>query len=187
MKKLFFSSILFLLTCLYVSCNSGTTTASGPSDQEKKNLAANDAVGKMFESGDFSKLGDYIATDAIDHSGPMGEVKGLDSIKAMFNMFASTMKDTKIDIVKEMADGDYVMAWIKQSWTATQDDPMMHLKAGDRASMDGVEVTKYNSDGKVVEHWGFMSMSDMMKMMPQQGNMGSMNPTAPKDSSATKK
>ncbi len=103
----------------------------------------------------------------MDHSGPQGEVKGLDSIKAMFQYFTSTMKDTKIEVVKELADDDYVMSWIKQSWTATTDDPMMGLKAGDAGKMESIEVTKYNSDGKVTDHWGFMSMAEMMKMMPQ--------------------
>jgi hypothetical protein len=39
--------------------------------------------------------------------------------------------------------------------------------------MDAIELSKYK-DGKAVEHWGFMEMQDMMKMMPppaqQPGN-----------------
>ena len=164
MKKLI-SVASVAAICLLVSCNS--KEAGGMSEKAKKNLETNQAVLKMFESGDFSKVGDYIAADAVDHSGPQGEVKGLDSIKAMFQFFASTMSDTKIEIVKELADDDYVMSWLKQSWTAKTDDPMMGLKAGDKGNMEGLEVTKYNADGKVSEHWGFISMSEMMKMMPK--------------------
>ena len=47
-----------------------------------KNLAANNAVNRAIESGDMSNLGDYIASDAVDHSGAHGDVVGLDSIKA---------------------------------------------------------------------------------------------------------
>jgi hypothetical protein len=65
--------------------------------------------------------------------------------------------------------------WLKQSWTAVKDDPMMHLKAGEHGNMESVEVTKHNADGKITEHWGFMSMGDVMKMMPpgsmDMGNM----------------
>jgi hypothetical protein len=171
MKKL--SSILLTgIVCVALSCTNGAAHETGMSDKARKNLEATKGVTKMFESGDFSKTADYIAADAVDHWTPMGhEVKGVDSIKAMFSQWGSTMKDTKIEIVKEWADDDYATIWLKQSWTATQDDPMMHMKAGDKGTMESVEVTKHNADGKVTDHWGFASLNDMMKMMP--------TPTAP--------
>ena len=73
-----------------------------------------------------------------------------------------------------MADDDYVFQWIKQSWTAKVDDPMMNLKAGQRGNMETIEVTKHNADGKITDHWGFASISDMMKNMPQP-TMSQMN------------
>ena len=165
MKKLVFS-FLVIAAFTVMSCNS-SGSHEGMSDKAKKNQATNQAILKMFETGDFSKTGDYIDSNAVDHSGPQGETKGLDSIKAMFQYFASTMSDTKIEVIKELADDDYVMSWIKQSWTAKTDDPMMGLKAGDKGSMEGLEVSKYNADSKVTDHWGFISMAEMMKMMPQ--------------------
>lgn len=176
MKKLVFAISAVIICCLY-ACTSKESGAM--SDKAKKNLETNQSVMNMFEAGDFSKLDAYIAVDAVDHSGPQGEVKGIDSIKAMFEYWASTMSDTKIEIVKELADDDYVMSWIKQSWTAKTDDPMMGLKAGDKGNMESIEVTKYNSEGKVTDHWGFVSMAEMMKMMPQHG-MNPTDTTAPK-------
>jgi len=166
MKKLAFAVSAVILSC-FITCTNNTAHEDGPSDKAKKNQETNQAIIKMFESGNFSNLDSFIAADAVDHSGPQGEVKGLDSIKAMFQYFASTMSDTKIEIVKELADDDYVMSWIKQSWTAKMDDPMMGMKAGDKGNMQSIEVTKYNSEGKVTDHWGFISMGDMMKMMPK--------------------
>ena len=171
MKKLI-SVVSVVTICLLISCNS--KESGGMSAKAKKNSETNQAIIKMFEKGDFSKIADYIAADAVDHTTPKGEVKGIDSVKAMFEYFASTMSDTKIETVKELADDDYVMAWIKQSWTAKMDDPMMNMKTGDKATMESIEVTKYNSDGKVTDHWGFLNMNDMMKMMPQQGSAGNM-------------
>ena len=179
MKKLVFAFLTITICAVMVSCSGGGEhTASA---RTKKNQESNQAILKMFETGDFSKMGDYIAADAVDHSGPTGEVKGLDSIKAMFQYFTSTMSDTKIEVVKELADDDYVMSWVKQTWTAKIDDPMMGMKAGDRRSMEGVEVTKYNADGKVTDHWGFVSMAEMMKMMPQPSmDMNKMDTTVKK-------
>jgi len=182
MKKLFFSSILFLLACLYFSCNNAGT-AGGMSDKAKKNLDNARAIAKMFEAGDWSKSGDYIAADAVDHAGMQGDVKGLDAIKANFDNMGKMMGDFKNEVVKEMADDDYVFQWMKETGTAKADMPGM-MKAGETKTYNCVEVSKFNADSKVVEHWTFMDMSDMMKMMPQQGNM---NPSAPADSSGTKK
>jgi len=168
MKKLSVP-FLFVLTVLFTSCSN---QQAGMSDKAKKNLDNFNGVTKMFESGDFSKSGDYIATDAVDHSAPTGEVKGLDSMKAMFTRYASMVSDVKNEDVKQLADDDYVIGWIKQSWTAKADDPMMHLKAGDKGHMESIEVTKHNADGKITDHWSFMSMNDMMQMMPNMGNMG---------------
>jgi predicted SnoaL-like aldol condensation-catalyzing enzyme len=167
MKKLL---VPFLVLCVGF-CTSCNNQQSGMSDKAKKNLDNFDAVTKMFESGDFSKAGDYIATDVVDHASPRGDVKGLDSLKAAFNMYASMMSDVKNEYVKQLADDEYVMGWMKQSWTAKTDDPMMNMKAGEKGHMETIEVTKHNADGKITDHWSFISMNDMMKMMPQ-GNMG---------------
>ncbi len=175
MKKFVLPAIAAMLYLVSCDQNASTSSSAGESDRAKKNIENSKAIAGMFEKGDFSKVGDYIATDAVDHAGPTGDIKGLDSIKKMFNYYASTMKDSKVEIVKAVGDDDYVFMWLKQSWTATQDDPMMHMKAGDHGNMESVEVTKHNADGKIAEHWGFMSMSEMMKMMPpgsmDMGNM----------------
>jgi hypothetical protein len=177
MKKLAFAVSAAIFSCFVTCTNNNAHEAGGMSDKAKKNQETNRAVIKMFESGTFNNLDSFITVDAVDHSGPQGEVKGLDSIKAMFQYFASTMTDTKIEVVKEMADDDYVMSWIKQSWTAKTDDPMMGMKAGQKGNMESIEVTKYNADSKVTDHWGFVSMTDMMKMMSQM----------PKDTTGGKK
>jgi predicted ester cyclase len=136
------------------------------SDKAKKNLASAQAIVKMFESGDFSKVGDYIANDAVDHTGMNGETKGLDNIKAEFNSMGQTMSDMKNDAVKEVADDDYVFQWVKESWTQKKDE--MGMKAGSKNSFDVIEVSKFNADSKVTDHWSFINANDMMKMMPQQ-------------------
>jgi len=182
MKKLAFafSAVVF---CLLLSCNESETKApayeGGMSEKAKKNLDNTTAVIKMFASGDFSKAGDYIAADGVDHTPPPphSEVKGLDSLMALFKEMAGTMADAKNEVVQGVADDDYSMVWIKQSWTQKTDDPMMGMKAGQRGDMQSVEVCKHGADGKITDHWSFMYMPDMMKMMPQ----------APGDTSKPKK
>ena len=162
MKKL-----LLLLSagffCFLISCND-KKESGGMSDTAKKNMETAIAVNKCFESGDWSKIGDYIAADGIEHSGMNGEVKGLDSLKAMFAMYSKMMSNMKNEVVKVVADDDYVMAWQKETSTMNQDG--MGMKAGSTNTMDAIEVSKFNKDGKVSDHWTFISWGDMMKMMP---------------------
>jgi hypothetical protein len=168
MKKLvLIASALSLL--LLFSCSD--KNSGGMSDKAKKNIENSRAVGKLFESGDFSKTGDYIASDAVDHATPKGDVKGLDSIKAMFQKYGTMMTGVKNEFIQELGNDDYSALWLKQSWTATVDDPMMGMKKGDHATMETVEVCKHNADSKITEHWTFMSGTDVMKMMPKQPNM----------------
>ena len=158
MKKLLIP--LLGLTCFCLSCKQ----ESGMSDKAKKNLETSEAVAKMFESGNWSKVGDYIAVDAVDHAGMNGDVKGLDSIKASFAQMANMMSDMKNEIVKELADDEYVFQWLKESSTMKVD--AMGMKAGSRNTFDAIEVSKFKN-GKIIEHWGFLNWNDMSKMMGQ--------------------
>ncbi len=147
---------LIVLLCIAIgsigiSCNND---AGGMSATAKKNMEVNDAITKAYEAGDFSKMGDYIAADAVDHGGEKGDVKGLDSIIAEMKRYHDMMPDMKSSMTKSLADDEYVFTWSKTSGT-------MNGKAMD---MSGVDVAKFK-DGKAVEHWVFMDPNDMMKMM----------------------
>ena len=169
MKKIAFAFSTVVL-CLLLSC-SDTKTASNTNEKANKNLDNTKAVINMFVTGDFSKVGDYIAADGVDHSSPKGEIKSLDSLKAMFAYYSSTMSDVKNEVIQGLANDDYSMVWLKQSSTAKVDDPSMGMKAGQHSEMQTVEVCKHGADGKITDHWSFVSMTDMMKMMPQMPMM----------------
>lgn len=151
-------SILLLTSC------SSKKEGGGMSETAKKNLEANNAIIKTFETGDWSKIGDYIAQDVVDHAGPKGDIVGLDSLKAYFGQMSQMMTNMKNEIKKTLADDEYVMCWVNGSATAKVDIPEMGMKAGDVHSGNSVEVSRFK-DGKAVEHWSFMDVNDMMKMM----------------------
>ena len=102
MKKLAFAVSAVILSC-FVTCTTNTAHEDGTSEKAHKNMENLKAVISMFETGDYSKAGDYIATDGVDHTGPTGEVKGLDNLKAMFAQMGSTMTNVKNEIKKELA------------------------------------------------------------------------------------
>ncbi|MBK5272597.1 MAG: nuclear transport factor 2 family protein [Bacteroidia bacterium] len=170
MKKylLIFSSGLITVIS---SCNNdkkeAETTETKSDSVAQKNLSVSHEINKAFETGDYSKLGDYIAADAIDH-GENGDVKGLDSIKAEFANYYQ-QADMKSEIIKEFADDQTVISWLKYKSTMKVDG--WGMKAGQKYEMPGVEVTNYK-DGKVTEHWQFVQMSDIMKLMGGGTNTG---------------
>jgi predicted SnoaL-like aldol condensation-catalyzing enzyme len=148
-----------------MSCNS--KDAGGISEKAQKNIDANNAIMKMFETGDWSKVGEYIDSNGVDHAGMNGDIVGLDSIKAEFAKMSKMMSNMKNETVKVLADDDYVMCWAKESGKMNVDG--LGMKAGDNFLWNAIEVSKFK-DGKSTEHWSFISWGDMMnamaKMMP---------------------
>jgi predicted SnoaL-like aldol condensation-catalyzing enzyme len=163
MKKL-----LIILAAGFIglsSCNSKKEGGGGMSDRAKKNIEACNAINKMFEAGDWSKAGDYIAADGIDHASMDGhDIVGIDNIKANFDKMGTMMGGFKNELVKELADDDYVFQWMKETMTMKVDG--MGMKAGTTHTMNAIEVSKFNKDSKGTEHWTFVDWNDMMKMMP---------------------
>lgn len=164
MKKLLFVA-LTTLVCFCISCNN-----SSGNEQGEKNIATVHAVNDAIESGDVSKVDQYIAADGVDHSGEHGEVKGIDSLKAAFLKMHSTYKDMKLEELRDAASGDYVFTLTR--FTGTSTTASMGMPAGTSFDMTAVQVVKFNKDGKATDHWEYMTAADMMKMMGGEKNMG---------------
>ena len=162
-----------------MACNSNP---DGMSATAKKNKDVHDAIMKAHETGDFSKMGDHIAVDAVDHGGWTGEVNGLDNIVADMKKYHEQMPDMKSETIKTLADDEYVMVWSKVNGTPKAD--MLAMKAGQPFSMTRVDVSKFK-DGKAVEHWIFLDPKEVVQFMaPSQAQTPTGNPTSA-DAAAT--
>jgi predicted SnoaL-like aldol condensation-catalyzing enzyme len=160
MRKIQFAFFSGLI-CFCISCNDAATVDNDSKDSPtQKNLEANRAVSKAFETGNVSSLDSVVADDFVDHT-DRGDIRGRDSLKAMVAMVHRTNKDMKMEILREVADDEYVFSWMR--FSGTHDGSMMPAGPYD---MTAIEVSKFNN-GKVVEHWEFMEPREMMKMMPQ--------------------
>lgn len=138
--------------------------------QMNKNMVANRSIYKGIEIGDTAML-KAIAIDAIDHSGPMGELRGGTAIKTMLADFHNHIKNLKMTVVADAANGDYVFSWIRM--TGTANDATMGWPAGAKINSTSVDILKFKN-GKATEHWGYADpneMMEMMKNMPMDNNM----------------
>jgi predicted SnoaL-like aldol condensation-catalyzing enzyme len=163
MKQILSLFAISLVFCC-LSCNNDKTAGDSTSADKKdnsmaeKNLAASHIVDKAFETGDPSNIDSAIASDFVDHT-DMGD-KNRDSLKTMIVSMHKNFPDMKMEMVKEVADNDYVFSLMRYSGTS---NGQMGMPAGPY-DMKAIEVVRFK-DGKGVEHWSFMQMADMMKMM----------------------
>jgi quinol monooxygenase YgiN/predicted SnoaL-like aldol condensation-catalyzing enzyme len=109
------------------------------SEQVKQNIAADNIFLKVFETGDVSKLDGIIDPEFYNHT---GNHKGLDTLKSSITSFHERMKTVKLELIRQLADDEYVFDWIRY----TGSDSAMKI--------EGLEVTKYKN-GKAIEHWFF--------------------------------
>ncbi|CAN5267852.1 hypothetical protein BH11BAC5_BH11BAC5_28100 [soil metagenome] len=165
-KTLSLLAIGLLFGC--ISCNSGKTEKTGgetmsPEKKDnsmvEKNLAASHIVNKAFETGDASAIDNAIAGDFVDHT-DQGD-KNRDSLKTMIVMMHKEFPDMKMEMIREMADDDYVFSLMRYTGTS---NGQMGMPKGPY-DMKTMEVVKFK-DGKAVEHWAYMQPADVMKMMP---------------------
>jgi predicted ester cyclase len=160
MKK-FLSFITAGLICCFVSCNNEKTAGETKDDSAAtKNLEASRVISKAFGSGDPSMIDSVVAADFVDHT-DRGD-KNRDSLKAMISMMRKTFPDMKMEVIKELADDDHVFSLMR--FTGTSDGQFGMPKGP--YDMQALQVTKFK-DGKAIEHWEYMEVREMMKMMPQ--------------------
>ena len=173
MKKIIFSAAISMLA---FSCNNPATTATGNNQsQVEKNLANNRKVYTAIETGDVTPIDSIIATDAVDHDGPMGtDVKGKDSILHMLGDIHNHVKNIKLDVISSAAEGDYIFTLVHVTGKIDSANGM----SGRDLDEKGVDVIKINSDNKMVDHWGFTEDQQVSKeMMEMQNKMGGKDPT----------
>lgn len=151
------------LLCCAVSCNNEKpeTETKEESSAAKKNLEATHVVTRAFDTGDPGMIDSVVASDFVDHT-DRGDMNR-DSLKAMIVAWKADSKDSKTEIIKELADDEYVFSWLRFTGTTSG---AMGMPAGPY-NMTSIEVVRFK-DGKAVEHWAFMEPREMMKMMAQQ-------------------
>lgn len=165
MKKIFLS-LTAGLVFIVISCNDKTArTSTGLSTQAQKNLDASRVISNAFGTGDISGIDSVVASDFVDHTADRGDV-GRDSLKAMIVMVNREFPDSKMEVLREFADDDYVFSQMRFSGTS---NGAMGMPVGPY-DMRAIQVTKFK-EGKAVEHWEYMEMGDMMKMMPPMDGM----------------
>lgn len=171
MKKLLFFSGLACLLFFFVSCSDNKTDSpsgsiANPTDSSTTSMAEVNTANtrKIFmgiETGDMSMMDSIVSSDVVDHT-PMGDVKGLDSVKKMLGDMHNHISNLKMDILADATGGDYHFVLVRMTGK-TKDNMMMGMPANTAIDHTTVGVARM-TNGKAVEHWSFMDPKEMMQM-----------------------
>lgn len=151
--------VCIALVCLS-ACNNQPKAVSSAEDETNRNIEVSQIVNEAFRTGDASKIDSVVSPDYVDHTN-RGDMKGRDSLKAGIKWIHENMKDMKMELRRQWADKEYVSSWMR--FTGTNEVAMPGFPIGPY-DWNTIELTRYK-DGKLVEHWGFMEIQSVARMM----------------------
>jgi len=105
----------------------------------EKNKQTVERLFAAFRAGDTSAFDDLIVEDYAQHNPQAGN--GLQAVKDFF----APVGPVDVDVYRVLADGDFVVAH-------------SHYKT---FNMAGVDIWRFNEDGKIIEHW------DVLQPVPE--------------------
>ena len=165
--------ILTASLLVFSACNSEKkedkdkmTTNSGESQEEKNKATALASVNALIAGDVDGVLKDVAATGTIvDYGdGSMPPVTNLDTLRAGMKAWRGVMSEFKADNLLAVADGDYVIVY--GEWSVTYKEDFMGMKtAGKSYKVNDVDIFKFNSEGKMIEHRSIYPFSAVMAQM----------------------
>jgi len=120
---------------------------------------------EAFNQGRVEVIDQVISADFVDHSQlPPGVPSGREGVKALVKALRSAFPDFKVNIERQIAEGDLVVQHISATGTMKGDFAGMPA-SGKRARWEAIHISRL-ANGKVVEHW---SVEDKLGMLQQLG------------------
>jgi predicted ester cyclase len=151
----------FMLLLLFASCTSPKQDCV--SETTKRNIDAMHGIFNCFNTGDFSKLGNYVAEDCIDHSsGGKEDIKGLAQMKSNYEQWTQMVANSNTTTKVEMANDEYVISWVKFDMTMKADVATKSI--GEKFEKSDIEMLRFK-DVKAVEHWTFIDARELDKVL----------------------
>lgn len=115
---------------------------------------------EAFLGGNLSVIDELIADGFVDHDAPPGVPPTKEGFRMIAEMVTTAFSDreAEFDDYDDTSDGCVVESW---AMTATHTGEAMGIApSGQRVRVRGMELFRC-ADGKVVEHWGVVDMSDV--------------------------
>jgi steroid delta-isomerase-like uncharacterized protein len=129
----------------------------------------------LINAGDIDGFGRQLADDFVEHD----ETPGIPPTKAgvvqYFQMMLKAFPDLRMEVQDVIAGGDKAVARVRV--VGTHQGEFMGIPAsGKSASVNLIDITRFNDDGLAREHWGvadLLSLMQQLGVIPSPGQNGS--------------
>jgi predicted ester cyclase len=125
-------------------------------------------VEKVFNEHDVGYLRDSLREDFVDHSPPPGAAGDKASTVAFLEQMFANMPDMRAEVIRTVASGNKVAVHARYSGTDSGGFMPGMPPTGKRITMDGIDISEIDDDGKHASHYG---IQDTMAAMMQLGLM----------------
>lgn len=152
---------ILILSALFI------TASISAQDSPAKFRETADNVYSTFNKGNLEALSNYFEASYNEHNLLPGSTKtGVEGLREAITAYRTAFPDINFSIVDWTYDGKSKGA-ILTRMTGTNTGSFMGMPpTNKKVDIMGVDYVTLNSDGKVIEHWGF---EEDMKMMQQLG------------------
>ena len=141
---------------------------------QETNIATTKRMGEAVNKGDLNILNEVFAPDVKDHDPAPDQGKGPEGFIKFFTQFRNAFPDLKIAVEQMVADEDKVA--IAYTVTGTQEGPFQGIPpTGRKIKARGVQIAKFNSDGKVTERWGSSDEAGILQQIGATKPTSTMN------------
>jgi steroid delta-isomerase-like uncharacterized protein len=132
---------------------------------QRANIAAQTAFGEAVVTGNLDTLDEIVAPNSVDHDPAPGQVQGPEGYKVMFGELRAAFPDLHVEVEHLVAtDDELAFAYVI---TGTHLGPLMgQPPTGKKVSYRGMQISRFDRNGKLVERWG---SSDELGMLRQLG------------------
>ncbi len=129
------------------------------------NIAAQERFGRAVNTNTLEEMNSLVAADCVDHDPAPGQVRGPQGYIALFRQMIDAFPDFAVDVEQLVADDDKVA--FAYTITGTHRGEFFGVPAtGRRIRARGLQISRFNSDAKMVERWG---SSDQLGILQQLG------------------
>lgn len=124
-------------------------------------------IEEVINTGRLDQCDLYLAEERIDHTDyglPRGMADGHEGFKRVLSGFIQAFPDLHLEVEFVVADDDRVVFHVVT--TGTHQGPFMGMPAtGKSFRANGVDIFRFNADGKVSEHWGVFDVFGVLNQL----------------------
>jgi predicted ester cyclase len=135
---------------------------SAQENKEKARLMMEEAFGQ----GNLEVVDEVLDPDFVcyDPNSESGAVRGADTIKQEIEWFRNAIPDLTYTVEDQVAEGDKVVT--RYAAKGTHQGEFFGVAAtGNRIEMSGIQIDRFDDNGRMVEEWPEYDMLGEMKQM----------------------